>query len=467
MNIKTLRRLCRESFASFLTFVFDFPLADLHKQWCTLLETKRKILILSPRAHGKSSVVSIAYPCWRIGLNTNIRIKIVANSNEKAKELLSAITQTLLFSPKYRAIFPHVRPSKARYWTKERIFVERSLALRDATVEGKGIIATGTGGRSDLLICDDICDNRTAATKGMIRKVKEAFFDVWMNTLEPQGHQVVVIGTTWAEEDVYADLLRKKGWCRKIWKINENFDPLWPQVWPREKLYDKWKDDPLAFEKGFRMQPIRVETVLFSRECFKQRHDWPLTPGSNPPEYTSLTEPYVRKYMGVDISGGHGKDYSVLFTTGVHAETRMRWPINIIRVKAAAPEVARLLIREYEKYKPEVILVESNATQQMLFDWVGELRKLPIKSYYTGTQKHYVNVGIPSLRVELDNNMWHIPYWSHDPGCECSFCAWKREVLSYPYSTYDDCVMAWWFTREAIRLYFEGMGRGGYAVIEL
>jgi len=469
---RQIKVLCQRDFLSYLVFVFGFPVALMHKEWADALKMYSRVVFAAPRAHGKTSIISIAYPTWLIGRNPNIRIKLITNAIEKGREVLSAVSTTLLYNKRYRFIFPNVKPSRLRYWTKDRLYVDRPLVLRDPTFEARSILSTGAGGRADLLICDDTCDNLNTVTEGLRRKVKEAFYDTWMNTLEPQNNKVVVVGTIWDDDDLLSELLRNKDWeFRKVWAINENFDPFWPQVWPREKLYKKWKENPLAFDKGFRHRPTRVDNALFPPKCFKQRADWPLSPGSDPPELRTeltATPSLARCYFGVDISAGRSEDYSVIFITRVNVKTFTRWPVDIIRLKQASPDVTRRLIRLYEQYHPEVIMIESNATQSMMQDWIAEVSNLPLKPYYTGTQKHLISIGIPSLRVELDNNMWAIPSWEHPLECNCSWCQWKREVLNYPYLKKDDTVMAWWFSREAIRIYLEKSSHGvGYAIVEL
>jgi len=439
----------------------------MHEEWCDALQKCRSIVIAAPRAHAKTSVVSIAYTTWRVGLDPNIRVKIVVNKIELGKEILNAITNVLLFDSKYRLIFPHIRPAKTRYWTKERIYVERTKVLRDPTVEVSSILASGAGGRSDLLICDDIVDQRLVATPGLMRKVRNTFFDVWMNTLEPKDHQVVVIGTIWAEGDLMTELLSNPSFeFRKVYRINNNFDPLWPQVWTREKLFEKWKQDPVAFDRGFRNRPVSTEDALFP--SLEMDPAWKLGTTQDPPEIVAAKEAgstKVHYYTGVDLSTKKkSHDYSVIFTIGVDETTQLRWPVDIRRLRASSPDVARAIIEVYEKFQPLVIMVESNAYQHALIDWISEMKKLPLQAYYTGAQKHNWDVGIRSLRVELQNKLWRIPYWDHSMECDCPWCAWKKEVLSYPWGLHDDTVIAWWLAREGYRAVRGGRRQPGYAV---
>jgi len=379
------------------------------------------------------------------------------NGAENAKKILSSIARVLLWEKRYKLLFPHVKPSRLRFWTKERIYVERSKVYKDPTVEVYGILSSGAGGRCDILIADDIIDNRLVATPGLKRKVRSAFFDVFMNMLEVRGSQVVYIGTRWDSDDLTSELLNNTAFeFRKMYVVNETFDPLWPQVWTREELYRRWKQDPYSFDKAFRQRPVSSET-MFPYELFVVHSKWLLGTHPDPPEFAGVDPSRIRAYTGVDLSSGHGRDYTVIFTIKVDTTTKKRWPVEIIRMRAPAPEIARAVLRTYETWKPEVVMVESNASQRMLLDWIGEFKTLPIKPYFTTDKKKYsLTSGIQSLRVELENKMWILPSWEHVPDCDCPWCEWRREVLAFPNSPRDDCVIGWWLAREAYRIYGAG-----------
>ena len=85
----------------------------------------------------------------------------------------------------------------------------------------------------------------------------------------------------------------------------------------------------------------------------------------------------------------------------------------------------------------------------------------------TGRQKMSQEIGLPSLDVEFEKNMWSFPLTlikGHDRGsCDCGWCIWIREMAGHPGWVTTDAVMACWFAREGLRLYWN---TGFYEEIE-
>ena len=110
----------------------------------------------------------------------------------------------------------------------------------------------------------------------------------------------------------------------------------------------------------------------------------------------------------------------------------------------------------------QLVLVESNAYQGALLEWMGEtLDPLPLKAYITGSQKMNPSLGLPTLAVEMERGLWHIPLGDqeHLAGCTCGLCLWLGEMAEYPLGQHDDLVMACFLAREAARLGIQEKGK--------
>ncbi len=473
-------KLAREDPGVFLSYVFDFPLADMHRAWLKGIMTSDRTLIVSPRAHAKTSIASIALPCWFIGRNPNVRVKLISGSDNRAKDIVFAIFKTIKLNARYREVFPATRLANARE-SKWQIWVERDQThLRDATVEALGCLSTAEGSRADVLILDDVVTQRNAITPGMRNQVKEAYYNVHLNLLSPDvDARVIYIGTVWHRDDLTVELMYgDNDYDKQIYAIDEDFTPLWPQIWPTEKLVRRCNEITLRrFNIGFRNMPATQEDYYFSEQLFIQcqNMDYPLA------NLRTITQDKVksgdwRLVMGVDLAGGNLKRddddtyakqrkraYNVIVTTAIDSHN-VRIPVDIKRFKARSPETARILIDAYEDYKPEMILVESN-NFGVIVDWIGEMVKLPIESYFTDKYNKRGETGVISMQTEMSSGMWKIPTWLHEPACKCEWCTWKSEVTSYPFGRFSDTVMAWWLSREAIRLHMTS-SRGSFAVWE-
>jgi len=81
-----------------------------------------------------------------------------------------------------------------------------------------------------------------------------------------------------------------------------------------------------------------------------------------------------------------------------------------------------------------------------------------VMGFRTGTQKHDIFEGLPSLALEFDNGIWTICNHINplDEGkSPCSdvncFCQLIDELTHYPFGTHDDTVMGLWLANQAAK----------------
>lgn len=449
----------RERFDIFLKYVFNFPLAPMHLEWIQIVcdPMNERVQIAAPRGFAKSIIMAIAYPLWKIGRNQNEKIKIVCSSDDKAKEIVETISTYILTDIKYKRVFPHVIPSKPRNWTKQKITVQRKIISRDSTVEAVGITCAAAGGRATLIVADDTVDPRTCTTVGLRKEVKDRFYNVFLNMLEPTNSQVVYICTFWHIDDLSMELFKNLSWKHLFYAIDDSFTSLWPQAWTQEKLIAKFNEvGTYVFNRAYRNMPISDDELMFRKDwidrCTDPAYVW-RNPSENLEYLRSRCGNNLRLYTGVDLAIGHTSTsaYSVIFTIAVDGN-KIRYPVEIKRGRMSSPEVARAVLATYEQLQPDTILVENNMYQQALIDWLQELSKIPLRAYYTGAQKKDYEIGVSSLSVEFENMQWCLPKVKHKEECDCGFCTWIHELAQYPMAKLSDCVMSSWLARECFRL---------------
>jgi hypothetical protein len=116
--------------------------------------------------------------------------------------------------------------------------------------------SAGAGGaiiskRFDLILCDDILDEENTANPEQREKIETWFWKTLKPCLVPGG-SIIVIGTRWAEGDLYQKLIEDKKWpsmVRGAISYDETTDPehrhpkaLWPSMWPLDKLEQERRD---------------------------------------------------------------------------------------------------------------------------------------------------------------------------------------------------------------------------------
>ena len=167
-----------------------------------------KKLILMPRGHFKSSVVTIGYAIQCLLKDPNIRILITNARWELSADFLDQIKDYLLNSD-LKAFFGEFY-YKDLSWTKTQITIAQKTEKkrRGPSIRAAGGESVLTGSHYDLIIHDDLVEQNNVRTKEQIQKVID-FITGSFDLLDPGG-KMILIGTRWAEDDAYGDILKNQ-----------------------------------------------------------------------------------------------------------------------------------------------------------------------------------------------------------------------------------------------------------------
>jgi len=243
-----MRMACLDSLATFSeTMLPGYRAAKVHVliaqalERCFRREVKRLILACPPR-HGKSQIVSIAFPAWALTKNPRLNF-IQAGYSTELSETFCHATKAIIESPTYRTLFPScIDPA-----------LDRSREFR--TLHGGSYYATGVGagglGRgADFLIVDDPFRNRDAADSLLERDRVESWFNsTALTRLSPDG-VVIVVMSRWGIDDLVGRLTAP-GYDGPKYEVlslpalaDGEADPLgrapgdalWPERWDKPRL---------------------------------------------------------------------------------------------------------------------------------------------------------------------------------------------------------------------------------------
>jgi len=450
-----LRRLAKKDPVKFAEWITEEKLIDMHRQWLDFVEKNDRSVIIAPRGHGKTSYISVLYTLFLLGRDPNKRIKIVSSTEEIAKDILYQITEYIEKSENLREVFPELKPPTGREpWTKTKIYLPgRTKYAKDASIEATGILQAPTAGRFDVGIFDDVVSFRNSIQEPALKdKVKSSFWGNWMPMADGPNAKIIYIGTPWSTNDLTMDLLKNPGFANCIFRIDEDFTPLWPEKWPRDALKAQRKIlGRYEFDRAFRCMPISEEERVFKlNDIVNCMTDIPID--------TSKMD----KYTGVDLAIGKtaSAKHTVIFTIAVD-QNGFKTPVEIKRARMSSPETARAIVATFEDHHPISIMVENNYYQNALLEWLKDLNiDLPIEPFFTGSQKSDPTIGIPSLASEFELRQWSI-YTNHEfsEDCHCNTCIWLNEMVNYPMAKNSDTVIACWLAREAYRRTKVGSGR--------
>lgn len=162
-------------------------------------------LILVPRNHLKSTVVTVAWAIQQILRNHDIRILVNNAKFDTAAEFVRTIQTHLDTNSKLSKVFGEFRSSRLT-WNKDSfIIAQRTLARAQPTVMAASIDSILNGKHFDIIIHDDLVEPNNVRTKEQIEKTIDFFKDSF-NQID-KGGKIVVIGTRWAAQDLYGHIL--------------------------------------------------------------------------------------------------------------------------------------------------------------------------------------------------------------------------------------------------------------------
>lgn len=178
---------------------------DLHNDLAAYLEKSGKHkLVLIPRGHLKSSIVTIGWTIQQLLRNPNLRILIRNAVWDQARRFLWQI-QGYLESGQLPVIFGKFA-SKNTVWTKDEIEIAaRKERKASPSIMTAGLETSLTGLHFDILVDDDLVNDKNTSTKEQIQKVIDVYNDSF-NLLD-RGGTHVVIGTRWNQKDLYGHIL--------------------------------------------------------------------------------------------------------------------------------------------------------------------------------------------------------------------------------------------------------------------
>lgn len=190
-------------FASRILGYKDMTLAT-HGPICEMLQSEgTRKMVCVPRSCFKSSLVSIAYPLWRLVNDPNLRILIDSELYRNSKAFLREIKQHIE-GEKFKAIFGDIRGDT---WTESEIVIStRTKILKEASISVGGIGTQKTGMHFDAVCFDDLNSENNTRNSEQAEKVIEHYRYAY-SLLEPWG-TVVIAGTRYASNDVLGHILQ-------------------------------------------------------------------------------------------------------------------------------------------------------------------------------------------------------------------------------------------------------------------
>lgn len=350
------RLACLKSLKFLTKDVFGAPWGDVHDDLEKFLKTsgKRKLVML-PRGHLKSMVITKAWSIQQALLNPDIRILIANATWDNSRKFLGSIKSYLATGNVMSQLFGQFESSN---WNVDECTIRQRKGTMDApTWTTTGLERELTSQHFDLIICDDLVAFENTSTAAQREKVKE-YYGMLYALLEPTG-TLMALGTRYHQDDLYAQIIEDTKFdkfIRNAYANEEQTEVLYPERFSIESLSEIRKDTQMGsykFSAQFMNNPIDPANADFRKEMIKYYE-----PGSAHP--ASL-------YLSVDpaISLSRDADFSALVVAGQFADRRIR-VVDYVHKRMMPSDLVNAVFELVDKWKLRRIGIETFAFQKTL-----------------------------------------------------------------------------------------------------
>lgn len=342
------------------------PLASFHKELCNFIQDQpgKKKLVLIPRSHLKTKLISIGYSTFKIMNNPQIRILIYSGTWQMAVDIQTSIQRNIQTSEYLLKMFGDISEG-ATEWSLGRTKLKMSNK-REPTITAAGIDNNLIGGHYDIIIMDDVVTRENVSTMEQIKKVQTRYRDA-LDLLEPHG-EFLVVGTRWHDADLYGWLLDpsndnlagynvmvKRAYEGDIMR-DEDFTPLWPGKFSRKILYQKLKDEGWPhFSAQYMNDPVPEEDAVFKRSWFMYY------------DSSDIRGKLLNKFLLIDpaLSLRKDADYTAMVVFGVDPYNNI-FILDIVRARLSPFQLINEIFRLRDVWNLTDIGIEEIAFQKAL-----------------------------------------------------------------------------------------------------
>lgn len=405
------------------------------------------------------------------------------------------------------ADFGGFKPESSTLWSTKAFIVaqhgDRPLSHKEPTWSAYGPDSAQIGGRYDLIIWDDLVDEKSLTTLESVDKLRRWYDRVAEKRLEPAG-LLVMPGQRLSPEDLYRYNLDKEAGDTELADHDRCCDAESGRKYHHFKYRAHWEDrcagdhtvEAEAWPKGCLLDPRRLPWreleaerkagVANFQQVYQQEDADPSHLLVDMLWIRGGTDPVTREFhpgcwdydrgLAEFPQGIAGPKFSII--TADPSPTRFwavqwwiytptseyRWLMDLHRAPMSAPDFLDWnhaggtwtgLLEEWHQRSVDLglpvttVIVEKNAAQRFMLQyehvrrWMAA-RNVSVIGHETHRNKADATMGVASIAPHYRFGRVRLPGKDRDPG-RVAALRLVDEVTKWPLARFDDCVMAHWF----------------------
>lgn len=423
-----------------------FPLETppFHKEILDLISDKnnRRIGVIAPRGHAKSTTVDMTYPLWAGCFEQEEFIVIISDTYTQAAEFINALKDEFENNPKIKWLFGNM---KGDDWQDGEFVLSNGIkyAAKGSGMKIRGIRHRHT--RPTLMIFDDIENDENIKSAEQRQKLYHWFTKAAIPALA-RGGRAVVIGTILHFDSLVNKVMKQqdvfKSWqTRVFYAITTEEGGTERALWPEHRSLEKlraMRDDPsdqdfigsITFAQEYQHKPFSEEDAIIQPDWIKE-----CEPSQVPDKHTRLA-----RVLTIDPAASERQtaDFTAMIVADLYTDGNVY--IRAIRNQRTSPSVTADTVRELDEiYKPQVIGIEKGALGLVFRDLLEGLPVIGLEP-----DKDKVRRLLAVSRFFEAGRVYTVKNIQNGQ-------AFREQLIEFPKGTHDDMVDA---AAYAVRLLF-------------
>lgn len=423
-----------------------FPLETppFHKEILDLISNKdnRRVGVIAPRGHAKSTTVDMTYPLWAGCFEQEEFVVIISDTYTQAAEFINALKDEFENNPKIKWLFGNM---KGDDWQDGEFVLSNDIkyAAKGSGMKIRGIRHRHT--RPTLMIFDDIENDENIKSAEQRQKLYHWFTKAAIPALA-RGGRAVVIGTILHFDSLVNKVMKQqdvfKSWqTRVFYAITTDEDGTERALWPEHRSLEKLKsmrDNPndqefvgsITFAQEYQHKPFSEEDAIIQPDWIKE-----CEPSQVPDKHTRLA-----RVLTIDPAASERQtaDFTAMIVADLYADGNVY--IRAIRNQRTSPSVTADTVRELDEiYKPQVIGIEKGALGLVFRDLLEGLPVIGLEP-----DKDKVRRLLAVSRFFEAGRVYTVKNIQNGQ-------AFREQLIEFPKGTHDDMVDA---AAYAVRLLF-------------
>lgn len=414
-----------------------FPLETppFHKEILDLISNKdnRRVGVIAPRGHAKSTTVDMTYPLWAGCFEQEEFVVIISDTYTQAAEFINALKDEFENNPKIKWLFGNM---KGDDWQDGEFVLSNGIkyAAKGSGMKIRGIRHRHT--RPTLMIFDDIENDENIKSAEQRQKLYHWFTKAAIPALA-RGGRAVVIGTILHFDSLVNKVVKQqdifKSWqTRVFYAITTDEDGTEHALWPEHRSLEKLKsmrDNPndqefvgsIAFAQEYQYKPFSEEDAIVKPDWIKE-----CEPSQAPDEYSRQA-----RVLTVDPAASERQtaDPTAMIVADLGADGNVY--VRAIRNQRTSPSITAETIQNlYETYQPQVVGIEQGALGLVFRDLLAGLPVIGLKPDKDKVRRllavsRFFEAGKVFLVKDIQNGQ-----------------ALREQLIEFPKGTHDDMVDA-------------------------